>query len=172
MSRQAGSTRSPGGILGADQPTSRREGVTVLVTTHFLDEAEYCNDIILINAGRLIARGARRSSRPEHIRTPILEVLAAATSWTRWRRSAREPWALETSVFGTQLHVMVEDEHEGSDTHPGALPSARDRRAGSNGSCLRSKMSFSILLDHGGRARRRRRTGCTWRLKRDSNRSS
>ena len=34
------------------------EGITVLVTTHFLEEAEYCNDIILINAGKIIAGGS------------------------------------------------------------------------------------------------------------------
>jgi len=32
-------------------------GTTVLVTTHYLDEAEFCNDIILINAGKLVAQG-------------------------------------------------------------------------------------------------------------------
>jgi len=35
--------------------------MTVLVTTHFLDEAEYCNHIILINAGKLIASGSPRN---------------------------------------------------------------------------------------------------------------
>jgi len=33
------------------------QGTTVLVTTHYLDEAEYCNRIMLIHAGRLIAGG-------------------------------------------------------------------------------------------------------------------
>ena len=61
-------------ILFLDEPTSgvdpltRREfwrhindlaaaGVTVLVTTHFLDEAEYCDRVALMQAGRLIALG-------------------------------------------------------------------------------------------------------------------
>ena len=50
-------------------PTSRRrfwdliyslaeEGVTILVTTHYMDEAEYCNRIALINQGRLVAMGS------------------------------------------------------------------------------------------------------------------
>ncbi|HYD32679.1 MAG TPA: ATP-binding cassette domain-containing protein, partial [Azospirillaceae bacterium] len=62
-------------ILFLDEPTSgvdpltRREfwdrinamagaGVTVLVTTHFLDEAEYCDRIGIVYRGRLIAEGA------------------------------------------------------------------------------------------------------------------
>ncbi len=33
-------------------------GVTVMVTTHFLDEAEYCDRIGLVYRGRLIAKGS------------------------------------------------------------------------------------------------------------------
>ena len=67
-------------ILFLDEPTggvdpiSRRQfwrlidqlsqsGVTVLVTTHYLDEAEYCHRIALIHAGQ--ARGARHDRRAE-----------------------------------------------------------------------------------------------------------
>jgi len=34
------------------------EGTTVLVTTHYLDEAEYANRILLIHAGRIVAEGS------------------------------------------------------------------------------------------------------------------
>jgi ABC-2 type transport system ATP-binding protein len=52
-------------------------GVTVMVTTHFLDEAEYCDRIALVYRGRVIALGspdelrgrARTNDRPE----PTLE---------------------------------------------------------------------------------------------------
>jgi ABC-type multidrug transport system ATPase subunit len=81
-------------VLFLDEPTSgvdpltRREfwshinamverGVTVMVTTHFLDEAEYCDRVGLVYRGRLIAEGspddlkdrARTDDRPE----PTLE---------------------------------------------------------------------------------------------------
>jgi ABC-2 type transport system ATP-binding protein len=70
---------------GGVDPISRRnfwelinqlsaEGITVLVTTHFLDEAEYCNDIILINAGKLIASGSPVELKTNYIKNPILEV--------------------------------------------------------------------------------------------------
>ncbi len=76
---------------GGVDPLSRRnfwelinrlsgEGVTVLVTTHFLDEAEYCNDIILINAGRLIAAGSPMELKTTHMTTPLLEVVLATGS--------------------------------------------------------------------------------------------
>jgi len=53
----------PARLLGVINTLSEA-GTTVLVTTHMMDEAEYCNDIILINQGRLIAGGSRQSSRP------------------------------------------------------------------------------------------------------------
>ncbi len=119
------------GIVFLDEPTggvdpiSRRnfwelinqlsaEGVTVLVTTHFLDEAEYCNDIILINAGKLIASGSPVDLKTQHIKNPILEVRLPQPSIVEALELVRvQPWAIETSVFGTSLHVMVEHEQEG-----------------------------------------------------------
>jgi ABC-2 type transport system ATP-binding protein len=108
---------------GGVDPISRRnfwelinqlsaEGITVLVTTHFLDEAEYCNDIILINAGKLIASGSPVELKTRYITSPILEVksndVVEALETIR-----RQSWAMETSVFGTALHVMVKNEGEG-----------------------------------------------------------
>jgi ABC-2 type transport system ATP-binding protein len=85
------------------------EGVTVLVTTHFLEEAEYCNDIILINAGKIIAGGSPKELKLEHIKNPILEV-SSNNVIEAMALIEREPWAIETSVFGTRLHVSVENE--------------------------------------------------------------
>ncbi|HTY58818.1 MAG TPA: ABC transporter ATP-binding protein [Bacteroidota bacterium] len=110
---------------GGVDPLSRRNfwelintlsagGITVLVTTHFLDEAEYCNHIILINAGRLIASGSPSELKVRHITRPILEIRVAGGKIVESLETVRaEPWALETSVFGTSLHVMVENEEEG-----------------------------------------------------------
>lgn len=111
---------------GGVDPISRRnfwelinqlssEGITVLVTTHFLDEAEYCNDIILINAGKLIASGSPGDLKTNHVKSPILEVSGVDQNIVEALETIREkPWALETTVFGTSLHVMVNDEEEGA----------------------------------------------------------
>lgn len=85
------------------------EGVTVLVTTHFLEEAEYCNDIIFINAGKIIAGGSPKELKHNYIKTPILEVQCANVI-EAMSLIEKEPWVLETSVFGTYLHVSVENE--------------------------------------------------------------
>jgi ABC-2 type transport system ATP-binding protein len=80
--------------LFLDEPTSgvdpitRREfwthmngvverGVTVVVTTHFMDEAEYCDEIALVYRGRIIATGSpddlKDNARTETMREPTLE---------------------------------------------------------------------------------------------------
>jgi ABC-2 type transport system ATP-binding protein len=86
--------------------------VTVFVTTHYLDEAEYCNDIRLIHAGRIVAGGSPRELKEEVIRNPILEV-ASDRAVDALETLRKEPWVLETSIFGTSLHVSVADEEEG-----------------------------------------------------------
>ncbi len=86
--------------------------ITVFVTTHYLDEAEYCNDIRLIHAGRIVAGGSPRQLKEEVIRNPILEV-ASDRAVDALEVLQKEPWILETSIFGTSLHVSVADEEEG-----------------------------------------------------------
>ncbi|MBA4312245.1 MAG: multidrug ABC transporter ATP-binding protein [Chlorobiaceae bacterium] len=88
------------------------QGVTILVTTHYLDEAEYCNDIILINAGKIIANGSPKILKSRQITYPILEVEAsdvvAAMELLR-----NKPWVVEVSLFGTYIHAGVRKEEEG-----------------------------------------------------------
>ena len=82
------------GIVFLDEPTSgvdpisRRafwdlinslseEGTTVFVTTHYLEEAEYCGNIILINAGKLIAEGNSKELKSKYLTNTILEIECA-----------------------------------------------------------------------------------------------
>ncbi len=86
---------------GGVDPISRRnfwelinqlssEGITVLVTTHFLDEAEYCNDIILINAGKLIASGSPLELKTHHIKNPFWKCHSPVVAlWMPWRPSGQ-----------------------------------------------------------------------------------
>jgi len=81
-------------VLFLDEPTSgvdpitRREfwshinglvekGVTVMVTTHFMDEAEYCDRIGLVYRGKLIALDSpdslKKSARTAKLPTPTME---------------------------------------------------------------------------------------------------
>ena len=49
------------------------KGVTVFVTTHYMDEAEYCDRIGLIYRGELIALGTPEALKNEQMRDEILE---------------------------------------------------------------------------------------------------
>jgi len=109
---------------GGVDPASRRRfwelinglsegGITVFVTTHYMDEAEYCNDIRLIHAGRIVAGGSPQELKTRYIKNPILEVSCDRTV-EAMEILQEEPWVLETSIFGLTLHISVAGEEEGS----------------------------------------------------------
>jgi ABC-2 type transport system ATP-binding protein len=88
------------------------EGVTVFVTTHYLDEAEYCQRLALIHAGRLVADGTVPALKEVFAGRAVLEVVAPRVA-DALEALGDAPWALETSIFGTRVHVVVEDAEEG-----------------------------------------------------------
>jgi len=87
------------------------QGVTVLVTTHYLDEAEFCDRLVLISQGRLIAQGTPRELKAQ-VTDRILAVypdrLAEALAAAR-----QIPEASEVAVFGAGLHVAFPPEVPG-----------------------------------------------------------
>jgi ABC-2 type transport system ATP-binding protein len=88
------------------------EGITVFVTTHYLDEAEHCHRLALIHVGRLVALGTVPELKHVFAGRAVLEVVAPRVG-EALEAIASQPWALETSVFGTRIHVVVEDEQDG-----------------------------------------------------------
>jgi ABC-2 type transport system ATP-binding protein len=99
------------------------QGVTVFVTTHYLDEAEYCHRLALIHAGRLVALGSVRELKDVFAGRTVLEVATAQVS-EALEVLGEQPWAIETSVFGTRVHVVVADAEEGRRQIVAALTSA------------------------------------------------
>jgi ABC-2 type transport system ATP-binding protein len=124
-------------ILFLDEPTSgvdpisRRRfwdliyhlagsGVTVFVTTHYMDEAEYCDRIGLIYHGELIALGTPAGLKKDHMTDTVFEV-----------RCERPPDALallegisgvkEAALFGPGLHVLASPGPEVREAIGGAL---------------------------------------------------
>ncbi len=109
-------------ILFLDEPTSgvdpisRRnfwsliqqmgeKGVTTFVTTHYMDEAEYCGRLALIYQGRITAMGTPSELKVRALSQGIFEVecdpLVTALDLLK-----KEPWAAESAVFGDGLHVI------------------------------------------------------------------
>ncbi len=88
--------------------TLARDGVTVLVTTHYLDEAEYCGRLSLMHAGKVIALGTGEELRGVLGTRALLEVTASDVLAALVALEAH-PRAAEVSAFGTALHVLVEN---------------------------------------------------------------
>lgn len=102
---------------GGVDPVSRRDfwdlinefadnGVTVLVTTHYLDEAEYCNDVCLMHAGRIVAQGSPTALKREQIPGTIWQINSERTTDALATLQQQE-WVRESSIFGRSLHVEV-----------------------------------------------------------------
>ena len=85
-----------------------RSGVTTLVTTHYLDEAEHCHRIAIINAGRLAAMGTSRELKAIFSRRPILEIHSNRPVDVM-RALEGTPEVEKTSVFGTAVHAVLRD---------------------------------------------------------------
>lgn len=128
-------------ILFLDEPTggvdplSRRRfwglieelsqsGVTVLVTTHYLDEAEYCHRLALIHAGRLAASGTPRQVKRVFADRPILEIHTSRPVEAMQVLTAA-PEVQKTSLFGTSVHAVLRP-----GAGDGAALAARLRAAG------------------------------------------
>jgi ABC-2 type transport system ATP-binding protein len=83
-------------------------GVTVFVTTHYMEEAEYCDRLGLIYRGTLIAAGTSEELKTEYMREEIVEVLC-----DRPQDAMRPINALdevrEAALFGRGLHVVTPD---------------------------------------------------------------
>lgn len=101
-------------------PTSRKaffniiqglanKGTTVMVTTHFMDEAERCNNIAFISEGQLIA-----NDTPDNLKMNILKGTLAELSLERHVSRLSEvealPYVRECSMHGLLLHVLLDSE--------------------------------------------------------------
>ena len=110
-------------ILFLDEPTggvdpiSRRKfwdliydlshrGVTIFVTTHYMDEAEHCNTIGLIYTGKLIALGSPTELKHSLDRYSVFEVQCTNTV-DAMELLRDQAWAAETSIFGSAFHIST-----------------------------------------------------------------
>jgi ABC-2 type transport system ATP-binding protein len=83
-----------------------RSGVTVLVTTHYLDEAEHCHRIAIIQAGTLAALGTVSELKGIFAGRPILEIRATQPV-DAMRVLEAMPQVEKTSIFGTAVHAVL-----------------------------------------------------------------
>jgi len=89
-------------------------GTTVFVTTHYLEEAEYCNNITLINAGKIIAEGNASELKTNYIKNKIYEIECERVV-DALDILQNENYVDDTSIFGNNIHIIVNDLFENED---------------------------------------------------------
>jgi ABC-2 type transport system ATP-binding protein len=96
-----------------------RQGVTVLVTTHYLDEAEHCHRIAIIQAGKLAALGTATELKQVFSSRPIVEIHASqpVQAMAILDQHANVE---KTSLFGTAVHAVLKN----ASTDPATLAHA------------------------------------------------
>ncbi|MCB0728238.1 MAG: ABC transporter ATP-binding protein [Ignavibacteriae bacterium] len=105
---------------GGVDPISRRKfwdlitdlsdkGTTVFVTTHYLDEAEFCGRIILIDAGILIAAGSPKELKKEYIKNKVIQ-LDCSDIYKAAEILEKENITDSISIFGNSLHLTMKEQ--------------------------------------------------------------
>jgi ABC-2 type transport system ATP-binding protein len=112
-------------ILFLDEPTSgvdpnsRRlfwdliyslseRGVSVLVTTHYMEESEYCDRLGIVYRGELIALGTPRELKTRHMPEAVLEIDCDRPNEAMLALE-RAPAVKEVALFGKGLHAVAAD---------------------------------------------------------------
>jgi len=87
------------------------EGITVFVTTHYMDEAEHCHRLAFIQRGQIIAYGSPAEIKSEMMRGQVLEIAPSdAVEAVNALREAQEAGSLpiqEIELYGSLVHVVA-----------------------------------------------------------------
>jgi drug efflux transport system ATP-binding protein len=88
-----------------------KQGVTVLVTTHYMDEAELCQRVGFISAGRLVALDSPARLKQSQMRGRVLEINSPAPDRVMAiLKSVQQDGTLpmdEVALYGAQIHAVL-----------------------------------------------------------------
>jgi ABC-2 type transport system ATP-binding protein len=83
------------------------EGTTILVTTHYMDEAEHCQDLAFIYQGRIIARGSPDEIKRNRMRGQVLELDCSDPGRAIQVLEAMDHFE-EVALYGSLVHIVAE----------------------------------------------------------------
>jgi len=102
------------------------DGTTILVSTHYMDEAERCHQLAILDQGRVVAQGSPKRLMRD-IDASVVEVECDDLPTARRLLSALEG-VLSIAQLGSRLHVLV---HRRLEDPEGQVRSALANRCGS-----------------------------------------
>ena len=94
-------------------------GTTILVSTHYMEEAEHCNRLVLMNRGGVIALDTPEGLR-DRMTEPLME-LRTSDPPGAVEALRGEVEVVEAAMFGRTVHVVVEDESRAREAIPARL---------------------------------------------------
>lgn len=104
------------------------EGTTVMVTTHYMDEAEHCDRLAFIYGGRIVAEGAPQEIKRRHM--PGLLVRVVCREWMRAFDFLRaSPRVRSAALYGTTIHVLVSQAEGAGEAQAAEAQAAADALA-------------------------------------------
>jgi ABC-2 type transport system ATP-binding protein len=92
----------------------KQRGVTVFVTTHYMDEAEHCDTLSLIAAGRLVATGSPRELKDRVVKGRLYSVVAQPMD-KALAALAKTLTLSNAKIFGRSIHVESVSRQKGKE---------------------------------------------------------
>ena len=87
------------------------QGTTILVTTHFMDEAERCHELAILDQGTLVASGSPTDMK-QNLPATVIEIESNETRVVR-NVLMPQPMVIDVAQMGTRLHALVEPGRKG-----------------------------------------------------------
>jgi ABC-2 type transport system ATP-binding protein len=85
------------------------EGTTIFVTTHYMDEAEHCQDLAFIHRGKIIAHGAPEEIKIDKMEGQVLEIDCDQPDVAIGALRTMSQFFEEVALYGAQIHVVADE---------------------------------------------------------------
>ena len=122
----------------------KQEGVTLILTTHYMDEAEQlCDRLVIMDGGRIVAEGSPRSLIDKHATREVVEL--------RFTASRNESMAAMVSDLGARTEVLPDRVLVYTDDGDATLLAAHERGARPDSALVRRATLEDVFLHLTGR---------------------
>jgi len=90
------------------------QGTTIFVTTHYMDEAEHCENLAFIHKGKIITEGSPADIKTQHVPGEVVQITpadaaAAIRILTEAQQAGELGSSLSVSLYGAQIHILTSD---------------------------------------------------------------